>query len=571
MKDNDKFLERNWIHDEVPRALPVGQCHIHPPTTPHAVSSSLPTWDAVISWSRKEKAAKENVEYSYPRFFIARPIQMLIVRIRERFKINDEAASCMVFPSTRIANYCATELRASSPAAAVHTIRFCLPDESAIHDADNVWTDFLVVLFPTDLTKESMLVWMDTGAGITTRHAEFCLEHFNLLASDSSVQAFRTSAVQKRDSGCQTLNVWSRSAPKDMKVVRERIAQLVTSENSKLERVKAEDVFIFPTGMSAIFSTFEALAAFAPDSDVVAYGWVYPETVHNLKRTSWSSVISFKWGTEEELDQLEHMLTSPHHQITTIVCELPSNIKLISPNLERIRTLADKHNIIVVCDETAGNFINVDVLPYVDVVLSSLTKMFSGASDANASAPSSVVINPNSRHYDRVRSHVDGQYDSAFCFPPDVAVLKRNSVNMASRVHKANANTLPVVELLLNHLSVEQVNHPSLGPTSPWYEKVKRRDGGYGNVLSVVFRSADFARRFYDSLDVCKGSSFGTNFTLAVPYVQLACYWDQDKCEKYGLPRHIIRISVGLEDPKEIVGRIEAALREAEMSEGQGK
>jgi len=98
-------------------------------------------------------------------------------------------------------------------------------------------------------------------------------------------------------------------------------------------------------------------------------------------RKTWDTVICFKWGTDEELDELEAMLKSRRHQITALFCELPSNVKFISPNLQRIRELADTYNFIVACDETAGNFVNLDVLPCVDVVLSSLTKMFSGASD----------------------------------------------------------------------------------------------------------------------------------------------------------------------------------------------
>lgn len=54
---------------------------------------------------------------------------------------------------------------------------------------------------------------------------------------------------------------------------------------------------------------------------------------------------------------------------------------LSSPNLERIRKLADQYDFAVVVDETIGNFINVNVLPYADVVVSSLTKVFSGDSN----------------------------------------------------------------------------------------------------------------------------------------------------------------------------------------------
>lgn len=111
------------------------------------------------------------------------------------------------------------------------------------------------------------------------------------------------------------------------------------------------------------------------------YSWLYPETVHVLRRSPWNRAISLKWGTDKELDELEHMLKNPSHHVTALFCEIPSNIKFISPNIERIRQLADEYNFIVACDETAGNFVNLDILPFVDVVLSSLTKMFSGASD----------------------------------------------------------------------------------------------------------------------------------------------------------------------------------------------
>lgn len=53
----------------------------------------------------------------------------------------------------------------------------------------------------------------------------------------------------------------------------------------------------------------------------------------------------------------------------------------MSPDLKRIRDLAEKYDFAVVVDETVGNFLNVNVLPYSDVVVSSLTKIFSGDSN----------------------------------------------------------------------------------------------------------------------------------------------------------------------------------------------
>jgi cystathionine gamma-synthase len=131
---------------------------------------------------------------------------------------------------------------------------------------------------------------------------------------------------------------------------------------------------------------------------------------------------------------------------------------------------------------------------------------------------------------------------------------------MVERVKKANANTLIVVDLFEKHPLVAKVNYPSRGATFQNYERHRRQNGGYGNVLSVVFHKPESAQLFYDKLDVCKGSSFGTNFTLVIPFVQLAAYQLQEKLEKYELPKHILRINVGLEDPDEICAKMSEAL-----------
>jgi cystathionine gamma-synthase len=68
-------------------------------------------------------------------------------------------------------------------------------------------------------------------------------------------------------------------------------------------------------------------------------------------------------------------------KILSLFCELPSNPLLKSPNIKRIRRLADQYNFLVVVDETIGNFCNVGVLEWADLVVSSLTKLFSGDSN----------------------------------------------------------------------------------------------------------------------------------------------------------------------------------------------
>lgn len=93
------------------------------------------------------------------------------------------------------------------------------------------------------------------------------------------------------------------------------------------------------------------------------------------------------YGLDSDIDELEKILEEKHAQdpskppILALFTEFPSNPLLRSADLTRIRGLADKYDFLVVVDETIGNFMNVAVLKYADIVVSSLTKVFSGASN----------------------------------------------------------------------------------------------------------------------------------------------------------------------------------------------
>ena len=105
----------------------------------------------------------------------------------------------------------------------------------------------------------------------------------------------------------------------------------------------------------------------------------YIDTLKVTEKFGQGSVF-YGFGSSEELDDLERRLEDGE-RFMALFTEFPGNPLLKSPDLERIRKLADKFDFCVVVDETIGNFINVNVLPYADVVVSSLTKVFSGDSN----------------------------------------------------------------------------------------------------------------------------------------------------------------------------------------------
>ena len=90
---------------------------------------------------------------------------------------------------------------------------------------------------------------------------------------------------------------------------------------------------------------------------------------------------------DPDTDDLESLLEEESKRnpstppVLALFAEFPSNPLLRSPDLPRLRALADRYDFLVVIDETIGNFVNVKVLPYADIVVSSLSKVFSGVAN----------------------------------------------------------------------------------------------------------------------------------------------------------------------------------------------
>jgi len=251
--------------------------------------------------------------------------------------------------------------------------------------------------------------------------------------------------------------------------------------------------------------------------------------------------------------KLEALLKT--EKILCVMTEFPSNPLCKSPDLRRLRALADEHDFLLLVDETVGTFVNVNVLPYADMVMSSLTKLFSGDSNVMGG---SIVVNPSSRYLDLLTQGFKAEYKDIF-WCEDAVYLERNSRDFKKRSILASANAERLADALKTHPKIKTVFYPKY-TTRETYDQFKRSDGGYGSLLSVVFHKPEDAIGFYDSIRCAKGPSLGTNFTLASPYVILAHYGELEWAESFGVDRHLVRISVGLEDFDQLLHVVGSAL-----------
>jgi cystathionine gamma-synthase len=314
---------------------------------------------------------------------------------------------------------------------------------------------------------------------------------------------------------------------------------------------------------------------------------------------------------DTDIDELEKILeegakanpgTPP---ILSLFTEFPSNPLLRSANLPRLRQLADKYGFIIVIDETIGTFVNVKVIQYADIVVSSLTKVFSGASNVmggrfvnnpNYSFPFSsmgltrvtfsLILNPQSPHYNTLKTKLTSTYEDVF-FDEDAIYMERNSRDFKQRIHLINSNAEAACDFLRSrsvsggysnaNVAIKEVWYPKY-ITSEHYDHCRIKSstsedgkaGGYGGLFSLTFTSKAASQAFFDNLPCYKGPSLGTNFTLACPFTILAHFTELEWAARYGVEEGLVRVSVGMEEREGLLKGLESALVAAEAAGGAG-
>ncbi|KAI5118023.1 hypothetical protein M0805_004888 [Coniferiporia weirii] len=549
------------------------------PYVPHALSVSLPVWQNIIDWAERKADVINVMSTGYPRFFIHKSIQELADICLELLK--NDSDSAMLFPTARIAEDCSLLIKRYAPSGtppAIQVVHFELEHKPE--------TEFCAVIFPPELFSLAKSFWAQAGLGISSRYADRLLE--GLAAG------FELRFVDEPLRG--SLNVNARALG-EKSAIKRRIANLInggdcpsgTSDPTDFgvehdgavdgKRPATEDhVYLYPSGVAAIWHAHQLNLAFRPGCKCILFGFPYSDTTRILKR--WGpGIVPFFKDPDTNLAALEDFL--PGSSVTALFCEVPSNPILQCPDLPRIRELADRYGFLVVVDDTVGNFINVDVFGFADILVTSLSKLFSGSANVMGG---SLVINPNSRHFAFMRDHVSKTFVDDY-YHEDAVVMEENSRDFAARVRIINANTEAVCDYLRTRSltfggpqsSNRLPDHAEFVIKDVFYPKwVSRRnydlcrrhnsDNNFGPLFSLTFTSPSASRAFYDALQCAKGPSLGANFTLSCPYSVLVHYNELEWAAGHGVDEDIVRVSVGMEERQMLLGWMETALSAAEKT-----
>jgi len=300
----------------------------------------------------------------------------------------------------------------------------------------------------------------------------------------------------------------------------------------------------FASGQAASYAIFQTLQ---PGDHVIAPAVAYHGTLSSLR-----DVLS-RWQLEFSLVDMSNpdaVRAALRPNTRMIFGETPANPMLTICDLEAITEIGHQHGALVVVDNTWATPVAQNPFQYgVDLVMHSTTKYIGGHSDVLGGA---VIAREANELFERIRliQSIGGGVPSPF----DCWLLLRGIRTLPYRVRAHSENAIKVAQFLYDHPMIERVLYPGL-PDHPGHEIAARQMRYFGGMLSCqVVGGPENARRVASRTKLfAQATSLGGTESLIEHRASVEGPYTTT-------PHNLLRISVGLEHPDDLIEDLAAAL-----------
>lgn len=333
-------------------------------------------------------------------------------------------------------------------------------------------------------------------------------------------------------------------------------------EDRIVEWDEAEDAALFSSGMGAISST---ILAFLRPGDALAFSDpVYGGTEYFFRHILPQfgiRTLPFPAGCSKEM-MAEVVRSEP--KLRMIYIESPANPTMTLTDLEAAAVVArdfsspERHVLTMVDNTFLGPIFQKPLKFGIDLVAYSATKFIGGHSDlvAGITVGSKALMSTVKAFRTILGSNSD----------PDTAWLILRSLGTLSlRMNQQQSNALQVLSFLKKHPSVLRVAYPGLSESlGELQEEIFQKNClGSGSIISFEVQGGEEAAfRVLDRVqEVRLAVSLGGIETLIEhPYTMTHADMTTEEKARAGITPGLIRLSVGLEDPSDIIDDLEQAL-----------
>jgi cystathionine gamma-synthase/methionine-gamma-lyase len=312
--------------------------------------------------------------------------------------------------------------------------------------------------------------------------------------------------------------------------------------------------FAFASGMSAMHAALTT-AELGPGATVLAAEQLYGSTATLLVQIFGSLGVEVRFVDAYDLGAVEKKVAE--HRPRAVVVETISNPLLRVADTAGVAEITRAGGAALVVDNTFGTpCLQRPLEMGADLVVHSATKYLSGHGDLTAGVVAAGP--PYDAALEGIRKLVGGTLGTF-----EAWLAHRGLKTLALRMERQCENARLISSHLASHKKVAKVHHPALEDHSD--AEVARRvladTGGLVSFeLEVEGREAAFA--FLNALELCvKAPSLGDIYTLAIhPATSSHRELSPSRRERLGVGENLIRLSVGIEHPEDIISDLERAL-----------
>lgn len=474
----------------------------------HAVSVSMPKLQDVIDYEECEPKVLEKIKSAYPRFMLHPYLKILASFMKKKYVVSDDYEVVVV-----------------SSQKAVDLIS----DKYFIHNKIQIKEDFgvILVLKGTCQLQKVLTFIQHVGCNLSSRFAQ------DYLFKHKLIDSLHEEDLEKKENS----------------------EDIIKSTLAKAYNEDKENICLAPSGMNAIYSILKGLKAIQDRNArtiIVQLGWLYLDTM-NIVKNHYENSKTFL--DINRLDLLEDYLINSGKSVAAIITEVPTNPLLQTVDLIKLKSLCTTYNIPLIIDSTLATPYNLDLKPYADIYVESLTKYACGNADVLMGA---FIINNKSK-LKACRTEFFKHADTPYI--KDIQRLAYEIQSYESRMKNINANALKLIGYFKKQDYVKEVYYALHDKYKDNYSILMKEQNAIGGLISLSFNKS--FEKIYDKLNFPKGPSLGTEFTLLMPYVYLAHYdliitkEGKKQLEDNNIPIDLLRISIGTENIDAIIAEFD--------------
>ena len=309
----------------------------------------------------------------------------------------------------------------------------------------------------------------------------------------------------------------------------------------------------FCSGLAAITTV---LALFSAGDHLVVTDDLYGGTYRILSQVfaRFGLVIDFV-----DTADLQAVAAAIGPKTKAVYVETPTNPLMKITDIAAVASIAHQHGAMLIVDNTfMSPYLQLPLELGADIVVHSATKYLGGHSDVvlGLAVTKSAELGERLAYLQNALGAVPG--------PNDAWLVMRGIKTLGVRMERAQANAMKIATWLKGHPQVSRVYYPGL-MDHPGHEIARRQGSGFGAMLSFDVKCPEFADVVVRNVElITLAESLGAvESLLCVPAKMTHASIPAPRRATLGITDSLLRLSVGIEDPDDLIADLEAAFAKA--------